>query len=100
MPLAAMFTTRFCGRMDAIERSCIRTEEVTMGIVMIKCPATSRAVSTGIEMLAVDALPIVVAKMSCSACGSVHEWTKNDAWLADGNEDHRPGQQHRPGSHG
>jgi len=60
-----------------------------MGVVMIECPATSRAVSTGIEMCAVEELPLVVATMSCPACGRVHQWTKNDAWLADGGEDYR-----------
>ena len=63
-----------------------------MGVVMIKCPATLGAVSTGIEMCAVEELPFVVATMSCPACGRVHEWTKNDAWLADGGEEYRPGQ--------
>ena len=29
-------------------------------------------------------LPEVTAKTLCSACGRVHEWTKRDAWLADG----------------
>ncbi len=55
-----------------------------MGTVMITCPSTGRAVSTGIEMQAVDQLPIVIATMMCSACGSVHEWTKNEAWLVEG----------------
>ena len=61
-----------------------------MGVVMIKCPATRRAVSTGIEMCAVEELPLVLATMSCAACGRVHQWTKNDAWLADGGEEYRP----------
>lgn len=60
-----------------------------MGIIMIACPATGRAVSTGIEMSAVDQLPTVKATMSCPACGRVHEWTKDQAWLADGGEQYR-----------
>jgi hypothetical protein len=57
-----------------------------MGVVMINCPATGHAVSTGIEvaMPKVDELPKVIATTICSACGSVHEWTKDDAWLAEG----------------
>ena len=54
-----------------------------MGVIMIQCPATGRNVSTGIEMLAVDQLPTVKAETVCPACGSVHEWTKKEAWLAD-----------------
>ena len=54
---------------------------------MIQCPSTGRAVSTGIEMIAaVDELPTVKATTVCSACGRVHEWTKDDAWLADGGQ--------------
>jgi hypothetical protein len=60
-----------------------------MGVVMIKCPSTGRAVSTGIEMSNLDTLPSVIATMRCSACGHVHEWTRDGAWLADGGELYR-----------
>ena len=60
-----------------------------MGIIMIACPATGREVSTGIEMSGVEQLPTVMATMLCSACGRVHEWTKDDAWLANGGEHYR-----------
>jgi hypothetical protein len=60
-----------------------------MGVVMINCPATGRAVSTEIEMQNVERLPIVTATMVCPACGGVHNWTKNDAWLAKGGEYYR-----------
>jgi hypothetical protein len=63
-----------------------------MGIIMIKCPSTGRAVSTEIEMHNVDnvdRLPFVVATMVCPACGGVHKWTKDDAWLAAGGEYYR-----------
>ena len=60
-----------------------------MGILMIECPSTGREISTGIEMLNVDQLPAVKATTVCSACGRVHEWTKHDAWLAEGGEQYR-----------
>jgi len=60
-----------------------------MGILMINCPSTGRAVSTGIEMSGVDQLPTVIATTECSACGRVHEWSKDDAWLAEGGEQYR-----------
>jgi hypothetical protein len=60
-----------------------------MGILMISCPSTGRAVSTEIEMHRVDQLPSVIATIECSACGRVHEWTKADAWLAEGGDDYR-----------
>ena len=64
-----------------------------MGIIMIRCPATGREVSTGIEVFATDQLPVVTAKMSCRSCGRVHEWTKDDAWLASGGAEYR-GEPH------
>jgi hypothetical protein len=64
-------------------------EEGIMGILMISCPSTGRAVSTGIEMHRVDQLPTVIATVACSACGGVHEWTKRDAWLAEGGDHYR-----------
>jgi hypothetical protein len=60
-----------------------------MGILMICCPSTGRAVSTGIEMHRVDQLPTVIATIECSACGCVHEWTKKDVWLGEGGDDYR-----------
>lgn len=62
----------------------LKQEEGIMGMIMIKCPSTGHAVSTGIEMSNMDRLPTVIATMVCSACGSVHEWTRADAWLAEG----------------
>lgn len=60
-----------------------------MGVLMIQCPSTGRPVSTGIEMLAIEQLPMVIAKARCPACGQVHEWTKDDAWLANGGLEYR-----------
>jgi hypothetical protein len=69
-----------------------RIEEKIMGIIMINCPATGHGVSTGIEVCATDQLPIVTATTVCPACGRAHEWTKNEAWLANGGEEYRGDQ--------
>jgi hypothetical protein len=55
-----------------------------MSSVMIRCPATGRPVSTGIETEpAVFAdLPQVAARMLCPACGREHFWNTGVAWLA------------------
>jgi hypothetical protein len=76
--------TNFCALLDAN-----RTQEEIVGILMIKCPATGRGVSTGIEVCSTEGLPVVTATMLCPACGRVHHWTKNDAWLAVGGEQYR-----------
>jgi hypothetical protein len=60
-----------------------------MGIIMINCPATGRRVSTGIETVDIEELPAVTAKMVCSACGGVHDWTKSHAWLVPSGEQYR-----------
>jgi hypothetical protein len=67
----------------------VEYEEGIMGMIMIQCPSTGRDVSTGIEMLAVDQLPTVKAEIACPACGRVHAWTKNEAWLADSGPQYR-----------
>ena len=60
-----------------------------MAIIMINCPSKGCAVSTGIEVSDVDQLPPVTATMVCSACGEIHEWTKNEAWLSVDGEQYR-----------
>jgi hypothetical protein len=69
-----------------------------MGIIMIDCPSTGRAVSTGIEMLSIERLPIVTAQTVCPVCGRVHKWTKDDARLVDDGEQYRAVTV--PGRHG
>ena len=55
-----------------------------MSLVMIKCPATGKAVSTAIETEASSfrRLPNVTAHMRCPASGRGHEWTVTSAWLS------------------
>jgi hypothetical protein len=80
----ATLTTRLWAGVPAIEH-----EEGIMGVLMIQCPSTGRAVSTGIETLDVDQLPAVKVRTVCPACGGTHEWTKHDAWLAEGGRQYR-----------
>ena len=60
-----------------------------MGMIMIRCPATGREVSTGIEDADVEELPTRESHDVCPVCGRVHEWTKDDAWLAEGGQQYR-----------
>ncbi len=60
-----------------------------MAMIMIRCPSMGRAVSTGIEVVDVEQLPIVIATTVCPACGRIHRWTKNEAWLTEGGEQYR-----------
>ena len=55
-----------------------------MSSVMIRCPATGRPVSTGVETEPVvfRGLPKVAGRMHCPACGQEHVWSVGTAWLA------------------
>jgi hypothetical protein len=66
-----------------------------MAMVMIKCPSSGHAVSTGIELEAQTfiRLPDVGSEMRCAACGGRHIWQKGDAWLSDGSAGSPPPQQ-------
>jgi hypothetical protein len=79
-----MSRPKFCALLGAN-----RTEETIMAMIMIRCPATGRGVSTGIEVCATDQLPVVTATTRCPACGRLHQWTKNEAWLANASEHYR-----------
>ena len=60
-----------------------------MGMIVIDCPSTGRAVSTGIETLSIERLPTVTAKIKCPVCGRLHEWTKDSARLVEDGEQYR-----------
>jgi endogenous inhibitor of DNA gyrase (YacG/DUF329 family) len=66
----------------------------SMSIVMIKCPQTGNAVSTGIEIEpdSFNSLPDISAHMRCSACGDQHIWSKGEAWLTYCSTDYRKRQ--------
>jgi hypothetical protein len=65
-------------------------------MIMIDCPNTGRAVSTGIEMFSIEPLPTVTAQTVCPFCGRLHKWTKNNAWLAEGGELYRDARVKKP----
>jgi len=57
-----------------------------MASVMIKCPNTGEAVSTGIAMdqAAFESSTLQENALGgCPACGGTHVWNKEDAFLAD-----------------
>ena len=55
-----------------------------MASIMIKCPVSGRAVSTGIETESAvfRKLPKVSSRMHCPACGKNHVWSVSSAWLS------------------
>jgi hypothetical protein len=56
-----------------------------MGMVMIRCPATRRAVSTGIEVdpATFQSMPVFFSRTFCPLCRLAHEWFAKDAWVCE-----------------
>jgi hypothetical protein len=56
-----------------------------MGIVMIRCPATGRGISTGMkaDRLHFECSPVFFAQSYCRFCRSEHQWFAKDAWVEE-----------------
>jgi hypothetical protein len=54
-----------------------------MGLVMIKCPETGRAISTGMEAdrERFRCSPVFFARTFCLICKTSHEWFAREAWV-------------------
>jgi hypothetical protein len=57
--------------------------EPSPGAILIFCPRTSVPVPTGlrIDWVVFNSLPPVAVPLHCPACGQVHEWKPQDAWI-------------------
>ncbi len=54
-----------------------------MAMVVIRCPETSHAVLTGIEVdSGLQTLADVAYETDCPSCGDNHVWWKRSAWVA------------------
>ena len=56
-----------------------------MGSVMIKCPETGRAISTGMvaDRKTFRSMPVFFARVLCPICRKQHEWFAQNAWVCD-----------------
>jgi hypothetical protein len=54
-----------------------------MGIVMIRCPKTGRAISTRItvDRESFEATPVFFSQAFCPLCHAEHQWFARDAWV-------------------
>jgi hypothetical protein len=59
--------------------------ESLMGIVMIKCPTTGRAIPTGMEAdrSNFQCVPVFFSRVFCPMCKTHHEWFAKDAWVRE-----------------
>ena len=63
-----------------------------MAQIMIKCPVSSHAISTGVEVDSdadFNSLLDVAYHADCPSCGFNHIWFKHDAWIAEQPEPHQ-----------
>jgi hypothetical protein len=60
-----------------------RTADTPAGLIFINCPNTGMAVTTGLktEWVVFGSLPPVAVPLRCPACGQVHRWKPQDAWI-------------------
>jgi hypothetical protein len=63
-------------------------EETKVGVVMIKCPQTGRAIPTGMkaDREKFRCSTVFFARTYCSVCRASHEWFAGEAWV------HEPGE--------
>ena len=56
-----------------------------MGIVMVKCPETGRAIPTGMEAdrSSFQCAPVFFSRVFCPICKTNHEWFAKDAWVRE-----------------
>ena len=56
-----------------------------MGRLMIRCPATGREISVGIEAdnSRFRSSPVFFSRSYCTFCRTEHEWFAKDAWVCE-----------------
>jgi len=56
-----------------------------MGFLMIRCPESGRAISTGlhVEAAAFRSSPVFFGQTVCPLCDTIHEWFARDAWVCE-----------------
>jgi len=56
-----------------------------MGMLMVRCPKTGRAIATGryIESRLFSSTPVFFGSTYCPHCRVRHEWFVKDAWVCD-----------------
>jgi len=59
-----------------------------MAKIFITCPVGGQPIDTGVEVdeASFARLPAVIGKAFCAHCGIEHGWTKDQAWIQDGDK--------------
>jgi hypothetical protein len=56
--------------------------------ILVQCPRTGAPVSTGLktEWVLLKSLPCVAVPLRCPACGQMHKWKPDDAWIGSAHQ--------------
>ena len=56
-----------------------------MSMLMIRCPTTGQAISTGreVESASFRSSPVFFSLTYCPLCRVTHEWFAQEAWICD-----------------
>src|SRR5262249_20799830 len=67
--------------------------------IFVQCPRTGTPISTGLrtEWVLLKSLPRVPIPVRCPACGQMHKWESQDAWI--GPVPQSPAPRRLSGSH-
>ena len=67
-------------------RRCRRKGTFAVGDILVRCPHKGTPVRTGLrtEWVLLHSLPRVGVPLHCSACGEMHKWFPQDAWISVG----------------
>ena len=59
-----------------------------MSKIMTACPVTGQSIDTGVEIddASFERLPSFVGTVFCVHCGTKHDWSKDQAWVLDGDK--------------
>jgi len=62
--------------------------------IFVQCPRTGAPISTGLksEWVLLESLPRVPIPVRCPACGQMHKWMPQDAWMGPVLPSHVPMQ--------
>ena len=75
----------FSSQMDGTQSALVVGEVFFMAMIMIRCPKTGQAISTGryVEPAAFRSTPVFFSRTYCPLCRVMHEWFAKDAWVCE-----------------
>lgn len=64
-----------------------------MGVIMIKCPRSGRAITTGMntDRETFQCSAVFFSRTYCTTCRITHEWFARDAWVYEPEEMRKAG---------